>query len=299
MAKIRIASDNNFRAKTRGLIQQCDEILTAFYGQGIQISLRKLYYELVSRLIIENKDTEYNNLSKTITKARMAGLIDWDHICDETREVYQAQYFQSPKDLLQCAAKSYRVDRWAGQNIRVEVWSEKSALTSILQPICEEYDVRYLATRGHPSVTAKYEMRERIIDNAGEGLRQTVILYFGDHDPTGMTIPKAMMEMFFDLRVEYFNRDLLKIERLALDIDQVAALNLPPNPTKQTDPNYKAYAREYGEECWEIDAMPYNLLQNLLKKRLEELIDQEAWGKTFQWQEEGRSFLANLSNESV
>jgi hypothetical protein len=38
-------------------------------------------------------------------------------------------------------------------------------------------------------------------------------------------------------------------------MDQVERDRLPPNPAKEKDKRYAEYARRYGPECWELDAL--------------------------------------------
>lgn len=46
------------------------------------LTLRQIYYQLVSRGIIENKVSEYTMLSNLLKWARLDGYISWDDIKD-------------------------------------------------------------------------------------------------------------------------------------------------------------------------------------------------------------------------
>jgi hypothetical protein len=68
------------------------------------------------------------------------------------------------------------------------------------------------------------------------------------------------------------------LERIALAKDD----DLPNLPgfsahEKRKDPRYKWYLKHYGERCWELDAMPPNLLRDKVESYIRALIDEEAW----------------------
>ena len=46
----------------------------------LPLTLRQIYYQLVSKEIIENKVSQYNMLSKLIKWARIDGHIPWESI---------------------------------------------------------------------------------------------------------------------------------------------------------------------------------------------------------------------------
>ena len=60
-----------------------------------------------------------------------------------------------------------------------------------MEKVCKPLDVPYFSCKGYPSVTELWEGAQRMIRYAEEG-SQPVILYFGDHDPTGVLIPEKI-----------------------------------------------------------------------------------------------------------
>jgi hypothetical protein len=112
----------NFKPATLALIQTCENILDDYERQGYDMTLRQLYYQLVSRDIIPNKQTEYKRLGSIINDARLAGLIDWDHIVDRTRNLRDQSSWDAPEEIIESAAASYHLDRWQNQNFRPEIW---------------------------------------------------------------------------------------------------------------------------------------------------------------------------------
>ena len=94
-----------FRPKTLAMIDQADAILNEYARQGFVLTLRQLFYQFVSRLLIENKQTEYNRLGETLVNARRAGLVDWCHIEDRTRSLETYTSWNSPAALLRPVAE--------------------------------------------------------------------------------------------------------------------------------------------------------------------------------------------------
>ncbi len=114
--------ERRFSKKTMAIITLANEIISEYQAQGFDLTLRQLYYQLVARDYIPNKQTEYKKLSVTIKNARLAGLVDWDAIVDRTREVRENPHWSSPKQIIKSAELGYSIDKWEGQPIRPEVW---------------------------------------------------------------------------------------------------------------------------------------------------------------------------------
>lgn len=74
----------NFRAETLERIAQANTIISEYDGQ--KLTARQVYYQFVSRDLIENTPRSYQNLTSILTDARYAGLVDWDAIEDRGRE---------------------------------------------------------------------------------------------------------------------------------------------------------------------------------------------------------------------
>lgn len=63
MPKIKY-QDFNFRAATLAIINTANEIIAEYSAQGFDLTLRQLYYQFVSRAIIENTLASYKNLAR-------------------------------------------------------------------------------------------------------------------------------------------------------------------------------------------------------------------------------------------
>ncbi|HAE59336.1 MAG TPA: hypothetical protein DCG54_07480 [Anaerolineae bacterium] len=70
-----------------------------------------------------------------------------------------------------------------------------------------------------------------------------------------------------------------EVHRLALNYDQVEMWRPPENPAKESDSRFEAYAAEFGESSWELDAVEPATLADLVREQINDLIDWEVWDK--------------------
>jgi len=284
MAKVAF-QDFNFQAKTLDKIAMADKIIRDYEAQGYKLTLRQLYYQMVARDLIPNTQRSYKNLGVIIGNARLAGLIDWNSIEDRLRKLVSVSHWTTPSGIIWGAAGGYRNDKWINQPCRIEIWVEKDALSGVLTPIAQKHDVGFFAARGYPSLSEMYSAGQRFARYARDG-QEVHILHLGDHDPSGMDMTRDIQE-----RVSMFAEKALKVNRLALNWNQIELYNPPPNPAKQTDSRYSAYADEYGDESWELDALDPATLESIVEPVILELRDDEQWEIDKQKEQDGRDDL--------
>lgn len=257
--------DHEFKAPTLELIKLIDEIVEDYDSQGYSITLRQLYYQLVSKNIIKNKNSEYDRIGGIVGKARKAGLIDWDVIKDRTRKLDKHNHWESPGEIIRSASHWYHIDTRKNQSIYIEVWSEKDALASVLEPICNKHDVPLFICRGYSSITAKHDAAKRFLKYED---RNPTIIYLGDHDPSGLDMPRELRESF-----DMYGCFFVEIRRIALTMTQIEEYSLPPNPTKSTDSRAAKYFAEHGNQSWELDALHPDVLSKLVDGEIDALTD--------------------------
>lgn len=261
----------NFNNATLDLIETMNGIVTEYIKQGFRLTVRQLYYQLVARDVVPNTERSYKRITNTANDARVAGLMDWEAIEDRTRAFVRRQRWDSGAQILDSAARSYHMDMWTSQPVRVFCIIEKEALVGVLEPTCRELDVPVLAARGYPSATVLREFAQEDIIPSVDG-QDIVILHLGDHDPSGMDMTRDLTE-----RLEMFSRSNIELVRIALNMDQIRERNPPPNPAKTTDSRFQAYRDLFGDESWELDALPPAYLVGLVKDEIEARIDGDAW----------------------
>lgn len=174
-----------WEADKKRIMSAIVDVCKEYLENGYTLTLRQLYYQLVSKDMIPNHDKVYKKLSSLKDELVYAGVVDWDVFEDRGR-VAQTPYFEeSVSDALEYTAKTYRIDRQKNQGVHVEVWTEKDAISGILKRVTLPFGVTLSINKGYTSSTAIYSAYQRFKERIDDGQR-VVILYFGDHDPSGL-----------------------------------------------------------------------------------------------------------------
>lgn len=266
----------NFKNESLMMIKKINKILSEYKNLGYRLTLRQLYYQLVSQALVPNTDRSYKNVGRLVSDGRKAGLIDWKMIEDRNRETIYPSHWENPGEIVRSAANSFRVDRWKDQDVHVEVMVEKDALSGILEPICRKWDVRLTANKGYSSSSMMYEIGKRL-ERMENDKFEFIILYLGDHDPSGIDMTRDIEDRLKLYSGGYVD---LEIDRLALNWDQIEMWRPPENPAKLTDSRYQSYMQKFGKSSWELDAIEPVTLGGLVETAITKLIDFEIWRKT-------------------
>lgn len=256
----------NFRRESIDRINLCNQIIEDYMGQGLRLTLRQLYYQLVTRNAVPNVERSYKMLSNLISEARLAGLVDWNAIEDRGRRPRGNNEYTGLPDLVEAAIHSYRLPRWEGQKYYAELWVEKDALAGVLSPLASEYHVKMMVNRGYSSQTAMYEAADRFLAECGD--KQPILFYLGDHDPSGEDMVRDIED-----RLKMFGVHEIIVEKLALTMAQVQQYNPPPNPAKMTDPRASNYISQHGSSSWEVDALPPEVLSGIIRRAFKRIVN--------------------------
>jgi len=125
--------DFKFRKSSLLVIEQANNIIDEYVGEGFDLTLRQLYYQFVARDLITNNQSSYKRIGSIINDARLAGMIDWDSIKDRTREYKDVSHWTSPEEILEVYSEHFKMDTREDQQDYVEVWVEKEALAGIVK----------------------------------------------------------------------------------------------------------------------------------------------------------------------
>ena len=266
--------DHNLRGDSANLVSTCEDILDDFRHQGYTLTLRQLYYQLVSKDIIPNNERSYKNLGTLITKAREAGLIDWNDIEDRNRSCNTHYFEEDETTILKGLDRFITYDQWSRQGYYIEVWVEKDALINVISRPCERLQLPYMACKGYLSVSEAYRAGKRF-EEAVENGKAPVLIHLGDHDPSGLDMTRDNRD-----RLSLFSGHRIHVERIALNRDQIDRYNPPPNPAKLTDPRAVDYIRDNGNTSWELDALQPKIIDDLISRTVEKYIDRDIWEQT-------------------
>lgn len=279
-----------FSPASAALIANANRIIAEYQRQGYTLTLRQLYYQFVSRDLISNKVSEYKRLGSVINDARLAGKIDWLAIEDRTRNLHRLSTWDHPSGIVRTAAQQFKQDLWETQRFRVEVWIEKEALAGVFERVCDELRVPFFACRGYTSQSEMWSAAQRLLGYREQG-QTPVVLHFGDHDPSGIDMTRDIID-----RLELFTKGKVRLERLALNMDQIEQYEPPPNPAKETDSRFQGYLAEYGDESWELDALEPSILAGLVETAVDGYVERTEWDGALEQETEHRETLAKVSH---
>jgi len=298
-------------------IRRAEAVCAQYAADGYDLTLRQLYYQFVARGWIPNNQRSYKRLGDIVNRARLAGMLDWDYIVDRTRSLQGTAHWRTPGAVIDSAAYSYRLDKWADQPRRVEVWVEKEALAGVVQRVADEHDVDWFSCRGYVSQSEQWAAARRLLGYLENGQAVT-ILHLGDHDPSGIDMTRdirARLENFLTqdwlnanvvdfggdsvkiseimghMRDRVGDVDPIEIRRIALNFDQVQQYDPPPNPTKTTDSRAAGYIERFGHESWELDALPPDVLAQLVRDNVAMLRDDDRYEAVESQEARERSLL--------
>lgn len=300
MAKCKY-KDVKFRQESLDLIERCNAIIVEYTRAGYRLTLRQLYYQLVTVNAITNEERSYKRLSALLTDARYAGLVDWDAIEDRVRQPRTSSEWSDINSIVESAIYSYRLPRWNGQSNYVELWVEKEALAGVLAPIARKYHITLMVNKGYSSASAMREsalrfQRELDFPRGSSAYhehreRKLTLLYLGDHDPSGEDMVRDIRDRFLE-----FGTDV-DVKKVALTIRQVRRYDPPPNPAKITDPRAEGYIEKYGNSSWEVDALPPSTLTQLIEDELDALIDRSLMDAIIAREDEDKELLRSATAE--
>lgn len=286
--------EKKFSKAHEWVIRQANQIITEYMEQGYTLTLRQIHYQFVARDLYENTQANYKRLGNILDAARKAGLVDWDAIEDRTRLLRRIPVWDGPERALERVRTAFKLDPWDEQPVlrRIEVWVEKDAAVGIVEPTCNDLRLPYFSCRGYSSSSGLYEAGKRLemYKNAGY---ETIVLYLGDHDPSGVQMTDVSME-----RVQMYARHEVDFRRIALTMPQIEANPIPPNFVKETDSRTQWYVDKFGTtECWELDALSPRIVDKIIRDEIEPLIDRDAWDKTLETEEEHREVLSEIISD--
>lgn len=259
--------EKNFAKSSQVIIAQANSIIDEYAGQGFDLTLRQLYYQFVARGWLENKQRNYKRLGNIVSDGRLAGLISWNAVVDRTRNLKARSHWVTPSQVMRAARNSFFMDRWQGQERRVEVWIEKDALVGVIEKPCSKLDVAFFSCRGYTSQSELWNAAMRLRQYEDQGL-WPLVLHLGDHDPSGIDMTRDIGD-----RLKLFGCTRTEVRRIALNMPQVEEVGPPPNPTKLTDSRAEGYIVRYGHESWELDALTPTYIADLIDAQVQEVID--------------------------
>lgn len=253
------------------------------------VTVRHLYYCLIGQSILTKEEEGYDKLVNIMKRARLSGLVPWNWIIDTSRRVLQFSLYNSIKEFLTKRIPYYYKDTWENQRRYILVWVEKEALATPLWQAVNYYNIPVFPAKGYDSWTHFLEAVKKMREMEDKEL---VVLYLGDHDPSGMNMPSDLQN-----RCKLMNLNV-RFERIAITEEQIDQYNIPklplrkdPKKGKYKDPRAEKYVEKYGAWFVELDALKPSILEQIVTEKVEELLDLEAFEDDQNTEEEEKEFL--------
>jgi hypothetical protein len=270
-------------AKTVRLIEETQAILSAHHP----MTVRQVYYQLVSRQVIKNNRSQYQAVSNALVGARKESDIPWEWIEDRLRRPRRVSMWEGLADFAETVRRAYRRNVWPKQSEYIEVWLEKDALSGIFEDVLDAYGITLNVGRGYDGWDSIHNAADRY------GRQEEVtILYFGDFDPSGEDMVRSLCE-----RLAFFGCEP-EVIKCALTFEDISRYGLPSDFTKQTDTRSHAFVAKYGDMAVELDALPIDVLRERLVTEVENRMDMNALNKVKRLEGRERNKLVELLEQT-
>src|ERR1051325_4328342 len=138
------------RGKSRAslrLIEAAQDLLAAIQPASVRAVSYQLFMH--GRIIPDMSKGSTNRVREKLKGARENGVIPWDWVVDETRDVEREPAWADRKAFARAAIAQYRIDRWTRQKVVIPVWSEKGTVRGTIKPIMEKYGIGFQAVHGY------------------------------------------------------------------------------------------------------------------------------------------------------
>jgi len=261
--------------KWKEVVEQAFGLARKYYYQNrIAVTVRGLFYIMVSKEILPNTRSAYKTLSREIAKARYYGEFPAYLIRDVTRaredlEPYEF-YPEEPLSEEDLKARieeiidehvSVNINPWEDQPKRVIVLIEKEAQFALVtKDIKENFEhgvYQVVFSRGYNSATDMIRLA-RLIERINDRGKHVVLLIITDFDPSGEDIARDYSDRLLKINP---NLDF-EAEKVAVTKEQIEEFNLPSTPESrkeiaklQRDPRYAKFVAQHGLMRVELDAL--------------------------------------------
>jgi hypothetical protein len=277
--------------RTRAELDQVDEAIIEAIGADAPVTLRGVFYRVVSMGVIGKTELDYRLVGRRLLKLRREHEVNYADITDGTRWVNKPTTWADLDEMLEDAAASYRRALWHDQPIEVQIFTEKDAISGVIQPVTDQWDVALGVVRGYASESFAWSVAQSVCDARQAGIDDVCLYQLGDHDPSGVDAWRDFTDKVAGFAIEHYsNVEWLHFERLAVTEQQIADWQLPTRPTKATDTRSAGFT---GGSV-EVDAIPAPQLRRIVEQAITQHINQEHLRITQAAEQSERDILARM-----
>ena len=245
--------------------------------------------------------SEFDDCEGFINEARKLGILPIDFVLEEVARSFDGLEtidWREPKqflvDYLEGAKEVYSyyegVSFWEAQPVYIQMLVEKIDLKQLFRNITRKYHIPIATSRGWYSILQRAEMAKRFRFWEGQG-KIPILLYCGDHDPTGLQISEALKSNFWDVALgTRWEPENLVVDRFGLNYDLIMEADLtwidnlisasgrPPDLKKAF---VRDYIAQYGERKVEANALVIrpDLAEELVEGAILKYVPEDGFSK--------------------
>ncbi|MCE9553407.1 MAG: ParB N-terminal domain-containing protein [Planctomycetes bacterium] len=234
----------------------------------------------------------YKSLVDLLTRARLDGSIPMEAIADETRPVVVWEVYQTTGQFIgremEKFLKRYRRNLLQSQPNHIELVIEKNTVASIVRPVAGRYCMPMTSGRGYCSLPPRAAIAKRFEQSGKDKL---VLLVVSDFDPDGEAIAETLARSLRD----DFDISNIHPVKVALTAEQVETYSLPPGlQAKKTSSRYQGFADQFGDDVFELEALPPEELQRIVDSAVVAVLDREAFNAELDAEKQDAAYLEGV-----
>lgn len=273
MSDVHGSSTVKRRRRTDAELEAVDAAIVEAARAEHPVTLRGVYYRVVSAGAVEKTEKGYRLVGRQLLKLRRNGTVPYNWVTDGTRWVIRPVEFDDLDQMLADASSSYQRALWNDQPDEVQVFTEKDAISGVVEPVCLRWHVPFGVLRGFASETFAHSTALSVVATNQRRSGTTYVYQLGDHDPSGVDAWRDFTEKVtrFVAETRPDVAPQVVFERLAVTPEQVEEWRLPTRPTKGTD----SRSRGFEGESVEVDAIPAPTLRRLVEDAITSHVDRE------------------------
>lgn len=249
------------------------------FGYSNEVHIRRIHYKIISQdeavffpngKRYENTDSCFHDLAQASKYARYLKLVPAscfddrrsrkpvinDMMTDVSPSIHiledEISYFEFPE--MPEPPRFNLSGITAEQRYHIEVWTEKSTMNDILEPLCREHSVNLVVGVGEISITQVHWLLDRLL----EYRKPCRILYVSDFDPAGKSMPVAVArkieKLIYDINGNGVSFDV-RLFPIILTENQCLEYKLPRTPIKATEKRAARFEERFGSGATELDAL--------------------------------------------
>jgi hypothetical protein len=263
---------------------------------------------------VRSRDAAYDRITHVLKVLRMQGELGWGDVIDLTRELDQWQTYRSAREAREHLRRRYDEDRWDGQSFYPVLVVEKDTMEPVLRPVAMRWQMPFASSRGYSSLKLQHDTAAAIRERYAKTKQDILVFFVSDLDPSGLDLQRAWEDALEDFGA-YVRLELIRIALTRKQVeDHAEGAARRGIEAKMTDSRWQSYYNAHGEwsrqftgetgyardkkgqrkpiiRCWELDAIPADVIEAELELQIRFRLDLELWNRRGREIERARALL--------